>query len=72
MARTCSGNMDQPGDSTGNGEDGGESRATNEGFVVRWRVVCPPQCGVPMSRQRIHYIGLSTHHICKEEAGPGV
>lgn len=48
-----------------NGEDMGEpnhSRVMQAfescGFAVCLQQVCPSNCGIPMTRQRVHYMGL--------------
>ena len=28
------------------------------GYVIRLQQVCPSNCGIPMTRQRVHYVGL--------------
>jgi len=48
-----------------NGEDMGESNHSRVmqafescGFAVCLQQVCPSNCGIPMTRQRVHYMGL--------------
>ena len=33
------------------------------GFTVCFQKVCPSKCGIPMTRQRLHYIGISNHRV---------
>ena len=40
----------------------------DKGYLVTWQSVCPRQCGVPMSRPRVHYQGLRVDSLPAGEA----
>ncbi|CAE7699054.1 unnamed protein product [Symbiodinium sp. CCMP2592] len=40
----------------------------DKGYLVTWQKVCPRQCGVPMSRPRVHYQGLRVDSLPAGEA----